>query len=94
MNSGKNKLYCKKEKKIFLSKPIMPHKKEPIKQQRIGESGYVLPDHIPPGEIVKGLRSDDDGVKNASWRIGKSIGKQLNKFCILALRQYCLRIRK
>ena len=54
----------------------MPHKKEPVKQRRIGESGYVLPDHIPPGEIVNGLKSDDDGVKKESWRIGKSIGKQ------------------
>ena len=54
----------------------MPHKKEPLKQRRIGESGYVLPDHIPPGEIVNGLKSEDDGVKKESWRIGKSIGKQ------------------
>ena len=53
----------------------MPHKKESVKQPRIGESGYVLPDHIPPGEIVHGLKSDEDGSKNVSWKIGKSIGK-------------------
>ena len=54
----------------------MPHKKEPVKQPRIGESGYVLPDHIPSGEIVKGLKSDDDGARKGSWRVGKSIGKK------------------
>jgi hypothetical protein len=53
----------------------MPHKKESVKNQRIGESGYVLPDHIPSGEVVHGLKSDEDGIKNQSWRIGKSIGK-------------------
>ena len=46
----------------------MPHKKEPVKQRRIGESGYVLPDHITPGEVVT-------GVTKERWRIGKSIGE-------------------
>ena len=60
----------------------MPHKKESVKNQRIGESGYVLPDHIPSGEVVHGLKSDEDGIKNQSWRIGKSIGKLTELVCI------------
>ena len=59
----------------------MPPKKESVKNQRIGESGYVLPDHIPSGEVVHGLKSDEDGSKNQSWRIGKSIGK-LNQIIV------------
>ena len=60
----------------------MPHKKESVKNQRIGESGYVLPEHIPSGEVVHGLKSDEDGTKNQSWRIGKSIGKVNRTICL------------
>ena len=63
----------------------MPHKKEPTKIRRIGESGYVLPDHIPPGEIVHGLKRDENIVKQESWRIGKSIGKR-HKLLYLGLK--------
>ena len=52
----------------------MPHKKESVKNRRIGESGYVLPEHIPPGEIVCGLKSNEDDFMNQSWRIGKTLG--------------------
>ena len=72
----------------------MPHKKETVKQRRIGESGYVLPDHIPPGEIVKGLKSEDDGVKKKSWRIGKSIGKQYDILPIFGTPGYSVRMAK
>ena len=52
----------------------MPHKKESIKERRIGESGYVLPEHMPPGEIVTGLKHDENGFKYEEWRIGKTLG--------------------
>ena len=45
----------------------MSNKEEPIKQHRIGSSGYVRPDQIEAGEIVTGITKD-------RWRIGKSIG--------------------
>ena len=52
----------------------MPHKKESVKNRRIGESGYVLPEHIPPGEIVSGLKSNENDIIHQSWRIGKTLG--------------------
>ena len=55
----------------------MPHKKESVKHRRIGESGYVLPEHIPAGEIVSGLKSNENGIINQSWRIGKTLGMSI-----------------
>ena len=52
----------------------MPHKKDSTKERRIGESGYVLPEHIPAGKIVSGLKSNESGIVNQSWRIGKTLG--------------------
>ena len=53
----------------------MAPKKEQSKTHRIGESGYILPDHIPPGEILRGLRNGEDKIQEKTWRIGRSIGK-------------------
>ena len=48
----------------------MPHKKE----RRIGESGYLLPEHMPPGEVVSGLKYNENGFIHEEWRIGKTLG--------------------
>ena len=52
----------------------MTPENEIIKQHRISDSGYILPEPIPPGEIFRGLKSDYDGVKKEAWRTGNSIG--------------------
>ena len=54
----------------------MAPKREQTKTHRIGESGYILPDHIPPGEIVHGLKNGEDMIQKNTWRIGRSIGKK------------------
>jgi len=52
----------------------MVDKKGSVKPPRIGESGYVLPDRLPCGEVMKGLEHDVDGAKKGSWKIGKPLG--------------------
>ena len=63
----------------------MPHKKDSVKERRIGESGYVLPEHIPAGKIVSGLKSDETGIVNQSWRIGKTLGMLILQFYVLLI---------
>ena len=64
-----------KYRNMTLSNPTMaPLADEPVKIPRISVSGYILPDPIPSGEIVQGLRRSERGAKKESWKVGKSIG--------------------
>ena len=44
------------------------------KELRISVSGNVLPNRLPNGEIMNGLKQELDGTKNASWTVGDALG--------------------
>ena len=47
---------------------------EKMREPRISVSGNILPNRLPNGEIMKGLKQKIDGAENTSWRIGNPLG--------------------